>query len=73
MDVHEHRPSTSSAGMLDGAHDVRIDRANLTTVAGNSMANSSSNTLILVKQESGISNQSVIALLIFVFLFFRLL
>ena len=71
MDAHEHKSSTSSTGILDGAHDIRIDGANITNVAGNSMVTSSSNTFILVKQESGISIRSVIVLLILVFLFFH--
>ena len=53
MDVKEHKSfTTSSADIFDSAHDVRIDRAKFTNVAGNSTVNSFSNTFVLVKQES---------------------
>ena len=79
MDVKEQKPgTTSSAGILDRAHDVRIDGANLTSVAGNSTVTSFSTTFVIIKQESGhgINVRSMITLLILVilaFLLFRLL
>jgi hypothetical protein len=73
MDVHESQPSSpSSAGLLHGAHDVHIDRATLTSVGGNSLVNPS-NTFILIKQESGMGFLSMLVLLLFTFLFCRLL
>ena len=70
MDVKEPKPTTtSSASILDRAHDNRIDRAKFTNVAGNSI----SNTFILIKLESGIGVGGVIVLSILAFLFFRLL
>ena len=72
MDVEEQKPSTtSSAGILDGAHYVRIDGAKLTSVAGNSTVNR--NTFIVIKQESGIGVRNLIALSVLAFLFFYLL
>ena len=74
MDVKEHKCfTTSSAGIFDGAHNLRIDRAKFTNVAGNSTVNSFSNTFIVVKQESsGVGVRSVIVLLILAFLFLLL-
>ena len=71
MDVKEHKSfTTSSAGIFDGAHHVRIGRAKFTNVAGNSTVNSFSNTaIIFVPQESsGVGIRSVIILLILTFL-----
>lgn len=75
MDVHENQPSSSSASILEGAHDVRIDRAKMTNVAGNFSVDSSSNTFIIniIKQESGIGFRSILVLLLLSLLFFRLL
>ena len=75
MDVKEHKCfTTSSAGIFDGAHNVRIGRAKFTNVAGNSTVNSFSNTFVLVKQESsGVGVRRVIVLLILAFLFLFLL
>ena len=76
MDVKEHKSfTTSSAGILDGAHNVRIGRVKFTNVAGNSTVSSVSNTIVLVQQESsGVGVRSVIVSLIlaFLFLFFLL-
>ncbi|KAF8329199.1 hypothetical protein F5887DRAFT_1005090, partial [Amanita rubescens] len=48
VDVRGNRPTNSpssqSAGMLDGAHDLRIEGGNITNVAG------SSNLLVFIKQ-----------------------
>lgn len=76
MDVHEDQPSSpSSASILEGAHDVRIDRAKITNVAGNSSADYSSNTYIFIKQESGLGfpSRNMLVLLLLASLFFRLL
>ena len=55
MDIKENRLySPSSAGMLDGARDVRIGGAKLNNVAGDFSMHSSSNTFIYIRQESGI-------------------
>ena len=64
--------SPSSGSMLDGAHDLRIDGANFTSVAGNSIWDSSSNVFVIVKQESG-SFRSMLILVLLSFLFFSLL
>ena len=71
MDVKEHKSfTTSSAGIFDGAHDVRIGRAKFTNIAGNSTVNSFSNSFVLIKQASaGVGVRSVIILLILAFLF----
>ena len=72
--VEEHKPaSTSSTGIFNGAHNVRIDGARFTNVAGNSTVNSFSNTFVFIKQESGVGVRSVIVLVILAFLFFLLL
>ena len=76
MDVHESKPScpsSASASILDNAHDVRIDGAQFTNVAGNSEStvDSSSNVVIFIKQESGIRFRSMLVLLIIAFLIFR--
>lgn len=72
MDVNENMPS-SNAGILDMAQDGRIERANLTSVGGNSLTvGSSSNTFIFIKQESGIGSRSVFVLLFLASLFFHL-
>jgi hypothetical protein len=71
MDVYENRPS--SAYFLDGAHDIWIERAKLTNIAGNSSVDSSSNTLVFIKQESGIGFRNVLVLFLFTFLLFLLL
>ena len=77
MDINENQPySPSSARMLDGARDVRIDRAKLNNVAGNfSVDSASSNTVVFyVRQESGVGFRSVLVLLlllILAFLFFH--
>lgn len=73
MDVHESKPycpSSTSASILDGARDVRIDGAKFTNVAGNSEStvDSSSNVVVFIKLESGICFRSVLVLLIIVFL-----
>ena len=47
--------SPLSGGMLDGAHNLRIDGANFTSVAGNSIRDSSSRVFVIVKQESGVT------------------
>lgn len=58
-------PSSSSAGMLDGAHGLQIDGGNVTNVAG------SSNLFVFIKQEeSGISFQNVLVLFLLLFLMF---
>ena len=71
MEVKEYKSfATSSAGIFDGAHHVRIGRAKFTNVAGNSTVNSFSNTFVVIKQESsGVGVRSVILLLILAFLF----
>ena len=68
MDVKEHKQSTSSTTILDGAQNNRIDWGEFTSVAGNS----TSNTFILVKLESGIGIRSMIVLVVLVFLIFPL-
>ena len=77
MDINENQPySPSSAHILDGARDVRIDRARLNNVAGNFSVDSSSTTFIYIRQESGLDFCSVLVLLlllIITFLFFRYL
>ena len=76
MDVHEDQPSSpSSASILDGAHDVWIDRAKITNVAGNSSADHSSNTYIFIKQESGLSfpSRNMLVLMLLASVFFHLL
>ncbi|KAF8333350.1 hypothetical protein F5887DRAFT_958025, partial [Amanita rubescens] len=59
--------SSTSAGMLGGAHDLRIDGGNITNVAG------SSNLLVFVKQEPGIGIRNALVLLLVAFLVFCLL
>lgn len=54
MDVKEHKPSTtSSAGILDGAHNNQIDRGRFSNVGGNSTVTSFSTTFVIIKHESG--------------------
>ena len=65
--------SPLSGGMLDGAHNLRIDGANFTSVAGNSIRDSSSRVFVIVKQESGISFRGMLILVLLSFLFFCLL
>ena len=74
MDVKEHKSfTTSSAGIFDSAHNVRVSGAKFSNVAGNSTVNSFSNTFVLVQQESsGVGVRSVILLLILAFLFLLL-
>ena len=78
MDINENRPySPSSAGILDGARDVRIERARLNNVAGNFSVDSfsvdsSSNTFIYIRQESGVGFRSVLVLLLLLILVFPL-
>ena len=71
MNVYENLPS--SACFLDGAHDLWIERAKLTNIAGNSSVDSSSNTLVFTNQESGIGFRNMLILLLFAFLFFLLI
>ena len=78
MDVKEHKPSTtSSAGILEGAHNNKIDGAKFSNVGGNSTVTSISTTFVIIKQESGhgIGVRSVILLILVIlpFLLFRLL
>jgi hypothetical protein len=74
MDVKERKPSTmSSADTLGWAHDNRFEGAKFNNVAGNYTVNSTSNTFIFIKQESGVGVCSAIVLLILGFLFFRFL
>ena len=77
MVIDKKQPySPSSAGILDGARDVRIDRAKLNNVAGNYSVNSSSNTIIYIRQESGVGFRSALvswSLPILAFFFFRYL
>ncbi|KAF8333349.1 hypothetical protein F5887DRAFT_1162199 [Amanita rubescens] len=44
--------SRLSARVLDGAHNLRIDGAKITTIGGNSIRDSSSNVSVVIKQES---------------------
>ena len=59
-----------NADMLDGAHDVRIDRGDIANIAG------FSNLTIFIRQELGVGfRRSVLVLLslLVAFMFFRLL
>lgn len=77
MDIQEHEstndpcPSLNS-GMLDGAHDLRIDGSKFTNVAGNSTVDTSSNIVFVIRYNSGISVRSALVLLFLAFLVFRL-
>ena len=71
MDVYENQ--ASSTCFLDGVHNIWIERAKLTNIASNSSVDSSSNTLVFIKQESGIDFCSMLILLVSAFLFFLLL
>ncbi|KAF8333346.1 hypothetical protein F5887DRAFT_922051 [Amanita rubescens] len=44
--------SNSRVRVLDGAHNIRIDGAKITTIAGNCVRDSSSNVSVVIKQES---------------------
>lgn len=71
MDTNENRLySPSSAGMLDGARDVRIGGAKLKNVAGDFSMHSSSNTFIYIRQESSVGFRSVLVLLLLLILLF---
>ena len=71
MDTNENRLySPSSAGMLDGARDVRIGGAKLKNVAGDFSTHSSSNTFIYIRQDSGVGFRSVLVLLLLLILLF---
>lgn len=78
INIHMIDPTNTSncrlgARMLDGAHNLRIDGAKFTTIAGNSIRGSPSNIFVVIKQDSGISYRSILILVLLTFLLFCLL
>lgn len=77
QDIQGHKstnaPSSSlNSGVLDNAHDLRIDGSKFTNVAGNSTVDTSSNFVLVIKYNSGIGGRSALVLLLLAFLVVRL-
>ena len=77
MDIQEHKSTNPpcpplNSGVLDGAHDLRIDGSKFTNVAGNSTVDTSSNYVFVIRYNSGIGVRSALVLLFLAFVVFRL-
>ncbi|KAF8312058.1 hypothetical protein F5887DRAFT_527416 [Amanita rubescens] len=69
--IHENKPTKprtrSSPSMLNEAHDLRFDGAKFTNVAGNSTVDTSSNFILIIKCDSGVSLWNMLLLFLLAF------